>query len=133
MRFRPAGWEGRSAAIRSRARPQLPCSTRSREPEFLASATRLGETLRDRLDELASRHAAIGEVRGLGLDACVRVRRPEPDRAQAVVAAAFERSLLLLACGLYGNVIRLLPPLTIADDELDEGLTILDEALAAGG
>jgi 4-aminobutyrate aminotransferase/(S)-3-amino-2-methylpropionate transaminase len=49
------------------------------------------------------------------------------------VAAAFERSLLLLACGLYGNVLRLLPPLTITDDELDEGLGILEEALAVGG
>ena len=50
-----------------------------------------------------------------------------------MVAAAFERSLLLLAGGLDRNVIRLLPPLTVADDELEEGLTILDEVLSAGG
>jgi 4-aminobutyrate aminotransferase-like enzyme len=54
-----------------------------------------------------------------------------PDRAQAVVAAAFERGLVLLSCGLYGNVIRLLPPLTITLDELDEGLGILEESLGA--
>ena len=53
------------------------------------------------------------------------------DRAQAVVSAAFERDLLLLSCGLYGNVIRLLPPLTISVEELDEGLAILEDALAA--
>jgi 4-aminobutyrate aminotransferase len=103
------------------------------EPEFLAAAARLGQTLRGRLDEIAARHASVGEVRGLGPMLAIELRDRSPDLAQAVVAAAFERSLLLLACGLYGNVIRLLPPLTIADDELEEGLTILDEALAAGG
>ncbi len=103
------------------------------EPEFLAQATRLGETLRARLDELAGRHPAIGEVRGLGPMLAIEFEERTPERAQAVVAAAFDRSLLLLACGLYGNVIRLLPPLTIADDELDEGMTLLEEALAAVG
>jgi 4-aminobutyrate aminotransferase len=102
-----------------------------REPEFLARAARLGETLRGRLDELASRHAAIGEVRGLGPMIAFELVERSPDRAKAIVDAAFERGLLLLACGLYGNVIRLLPALTIADDELDEGLGLLDDALAA--
>jgi len=55
-----------------------------------------------------------------------------PQRAKAVVDAGFDRGLLLLSCGLYGNVIRLLPPLTIGDEDLDEGLGLLDEALAAG-
>jgi 4-aminobutyrate aminotransferase-like enzyme len=54
-----------------------------------------------------------------------------PDRARAVVGAAFDRGLVLLSCGLYGNVIRLLPPLTIAPEELDEGLAILEESLGA--
>jgi 4-aminobutyrate aminotransferase len=103
------------------------------EPAFLERAARLGETMRGRLDELASRHDAVGEVRGLGPMLALELVERSPERAQAVVAAAFERSLLLLACGLYGNVIRLLPPLTIAADELDEGMTLLEEALAAGG
>jgi 4-aminobutyrate aminotransferase-like enzyme len=54
-----------------------------------------------------------------------------PDRAKAVVDSAFERGLVLLSCGLHGNVIRLLPPLNIAPDELDEGLAILEESLGA--
>jgi 4-aminobutyrate aminotransferase-like enzyme len=54
-----------------------------------------------------------------------------PDRANAVVSTAFDRGLVLLSCGLYGNVIRLLPPLNIASDELDEGLAILEESLGA--
>jgi 4-aminobutyrate aminotransferase len=103
-----------------------------REPGFLARATALGESLRARLDELAARHAGIGEVRGLGPMLALELFEQSPDRARAVVDAAFDRGLLLLSCGLYGNVIRLLPPLTIADEELDEGLAMLEEALAAG-
>ena len=102
-----------------------------REPEFLAGAARLGETLRARLDDLASRHASIGDVRGLGPMIAFELVEQNADRAKAIVDAAFDRGLLLLACGLYGNVIRLLPPLTIVDDELDEGLGLLDDAVAA--
>ncbi|HUF02186.1 MAG TPA: 4-aminobutyrate--2-oxoglutarate transaminase [Gaiellaceae bacterium] len=98
---------------------------------FLAEARQLGETLRLRLDGLASRHENIGDVRGLGPMLAFELTERAPDRAQAVVSAAFERGLLLLSCGLYGNVIRLLPPLTISVDELDEGLAILEDSLAA--
>jgi len=102
-----------------------------REPEFLAVATRLGETLRLRLEALATQHAVIGDVRGLGPMIAFELTERTADRAKSIVDAAFERGLLLLACGLYGNVIRLLPPLTIDDDELEEGLGLLGEALAA--
>jgi 4-aminobutyrate aminotransferase len=101
------------------------------EPGFLAGARELGETLRRRLDDLASRHPEIGEVRGLGSMLAFEFAERTPDRAKAVVDAAFERGLVLLSCGLYGNVIRLLPPLNIAPDELDEGLAILEESLGA--
>jgi 4-aminobutyrate aminotransferase len=103
-----------------------------REPEFLDRATALGKVLRSRLEELAGRHAGIGEVRGLGPMLALELEERAPDRAKAIVEAAFEHGLLLLSCGLYGNVIRLLPPLTITDEDLDEGLGLLDEALAAG-
>ena len=103
-----------------------------REPEFLRRAARLGEVLRRRLEELAARHPGIGEVRGLGPMLALELEERTPQRAKAVVDAGFDRGLLLLSCGLYGNVIRLLPPLTIGDEDLDEGLGLLDEALAAG-
>ena len=103
-----------------------------REPDFLARAVRLGEVLRERLDGLAARHPGIGEVRGLGPMLALELEERTPERAKAVVEAAFDRGLLLLSCGLYGNVLRLLPPLTISDEELDEGLGLLDEALGAG-
>jgi 4-aminobutyrate aminotransferase len=101
------------------------------EPEFLAAAAELGVTLRARLEEIASRHEDIGEVRGLGPMLAFEFAERTPERAQAVVAAAFERGLVLLSCGLYGNVIRLLPALTISPEELDEGLALLEESLAA--
>jgi len=101
------------------------------DAEFLAGARKLGETLRGRLEGLAARHAEIGEVRGLGPMLAFEFAERSPDRASAVVSAAFDRGLVLLSCGLYGNVIRLLPPLNIATDELDEGLAILEESLGA--
>jgi 4-aminobutyrate aminotransferase-like enzyme len=102
------------------------------EPDFLEAATKLGETLRTRLEDLAARHGEIVEVRGLGPMLAFELAEQTPDRAKAVVGAAFDRGLILLSCGLYGNVIRLLPPLTITAEELDEGLALLEEALAAG-
>ena len=101
------------------------------EPGFLAQAERLGETMRARLDAIASEHDDIGEVRGLGPMLAFEFVEQSPERAKAVTAAAFERGLILLSCGLYGNVIRLLPPLTITAEELDEGFEILEESLAA--
>ena len=101
------------------------------EPAFRAHADELGEKLRGRLDELASRHEQIGEVRGLGPMLALELREQSADLAGKITAAAFERGLLLLACGLYGNVIRLLPPLTVTDDELDRGLALLEESLRA--
>jgi 4-aminobutyrate aminotransferase-like enzyme len=103
------------------------------QPEFRARAERLGQRLRARLDELAGRHDSIGEARGLGPMLALELREQSPELASATSAAAFERGLLLLTCGTYGNVIRLLPPLTIADDELEQGLELLEEALVAAG
>ena len=70
-------------------------------------------------------------MRGLGPMLALELREQSPERAGTITAAAFERGLLLLACGLYGNVLRLLPPLTVTDDELDRGLDLLEESLRA--
>ena len=101
------------------------------EPGFLDAAAEMGRTIRARLEGIAARRAEIGEVRGLGPMLAFELTEQTPDRAQAIVTAAFERGLLLLACGMYGNVIRLLAPLTITDDELEDGLAILEEALGS--
>jgi 4-aminobutyrate aminotransferase/(S)-3-amino-2-methylpropionate transaminase len=101
------------------------------EPEFLAQARALGDIMRSRMEKLAAKHDAIGEVRGLGPMLAFELAVQAPDQAAAIVAAGFERGLLLLACGMYGNVIRLLAPLTIDAAELEEGLTLLEESLDA--
>jgi 4-aminobutyrate aminotransferase / (S)-3-amino-2-methylpropionate transaminase / 5-aminovalerate transaminase len=101
------------------------------EPGFLEQASELGKTMRARLDALAARHKAIGEVRGLGPMLAFELAEQAPDQASAIVAAAFERGLLLLSCGMYGNVIRLLAPLTIDAAELEEGLALLEESVDA--
>ena len=103
------------------------------EPEFRAHADELGKTLRARLEEIAARHDAIGDVRGLGPMLAFELREQSPDLAQRITTSAFERGLLLLSCGLYGNVLRLLPPLTVPDEELGRGLELLEDSLAAAG
>ena len=103
------------------------------EPDFQAAALALGERLRGRLDDLAARVPGIGEVRGLGPMLALELEERTPRRAAAVVAHAYDRGLLLLSCGLDGNVIRLLPPLTIAADDLELGLSVLEEALVGNG
>jgi 4-aminobutyrate aminotransferase/(S)-3-amino-2-methylpropionate transaminase len=100
-----------------------------RRPEFLARARELGETIRARLEELASRHDAIGEVRGLGPMLAFEFEDQTPELASATTAAARENGLVLLSCGLYGNVIRILVPLSISDDELGRALDILDQTV----
>ena len=104
---------------------------------FQERALQLGERIRAALDGIASRLDAVGEVRGLGpMLALELVEDPETKTpagglAGATVVAARERGLVLLSCGLYGNVIRILVPLVIEDEDLERGLELLEESLSA--
>jgi 4-aminobutyrate aminotransferase/(S)-3-amino-2-methylpropionate transaminase len=106
------------------------------EDGLVARAAALGRLLEERFARLASRHAAIGEARGLGamrgleLVKDRKTKEPDKEKTQAVVKRAWENGLLLLSAGTHGNVIRTLMPLVITDAELDEGLEVLDHALA---
>ncbi|HEY2183335.1 MAG TPA: aspartate aminotransferase family protein [Gaiellaceae bacterium] len=102
-------------------------------PGSAERAEHVGSLLRARLEEIATRQPIVGEVRGLGPMLALELREPTPDAAKATTAAAFEKGMLLLACGLDGNVIRLLPPLTASDEELERGLVLLEEALGDAG
>jgi 4-aminobutyrate aminotransferase len=102
-------------------------------PGFAERAQRVGSLLRARLEEISSRQPLVGEVRGLGPMLALELREPTPAAAKATTAAALEKGLLLLSCGLDGNVIRLLPPLTASDEELERGLDLLEEALGDAG
>jgi 4-aminobutyrate aminotransferase len=100
-----------------------------------ARSEALGVRLRAALEEMATRVDVIGDVRGLGPMLALEIVRdretkaPAPDLVGAAIATARKEGLLLLACGLHSNVIRLLPPLTISDAELERGLKILEASL----
>jgi 4-aminobutyrate aminotransferase len=98
-------------------------------PGFRERAEQIAKLLHTRLDEIAAKHAIVGEVRGLGAMLALELTEQNGDVAKAVTTAAREKGLVLLSCGLYGNVIRLLPPLSATDEELERGLGILEEAL----
>jgi 4-aminobutyrate aminotransferase / (S)-3-amino-2-methylpropionate transaminase / 5-aminovalerate transaminase len=107
--------------------------------EFRRRAEEIGERLRTALEAIAEHTDAVGEVRGLGPMLALELvedretKKPAAALASATTAAARERGLVLLSCGLYGNVIRILVPLVISDDDLDRGLEILAEALVDAG
>jgi 4-aminobutyrate aminotransferase / (S)-3-amino-2-methylpropionate transaminase / 5-aminovalerate transaminase len=107
------------------------------DPAFLARTEQIATALRTGLDQLAERYLEIGEVRGLGPMLALEMvadresRQPSAPLAKEIVDAALERGLLILTAGAYGNVVRLLPPLTLADDEIDEGLRLLGDAIGA--
>lgn len=102
------------------------------EDERLCSRSmEIGEHLRSFFKNLAKKHACIGDVRGLGAMTAVEffhdgdVARPAPEIANALKAEALKRGLLLLTCGNNGNVLRVMTPLTIPFNVLDEGLAII--------
>jgi len=111
------------------------------QERILERATALGERLTGRLRTLASRHAAIAEVRGLGAMVAFELcedgdpHRPAVDLTKALTARARELGLILLSCGVYGNVIRILVPITAEEAVVDEGLAIIERSLdeLAGG
>ena len=104
---------------------------------FRARADAIGARLRTRLDAIAARVPEVGEVRGIGPMLALELVRdpatkePAPELAVATTTGARERGLILLTCGLYGNVVRILVPLVASDEELARGLDILEEALVA--
>lgn len=86
---------------------------------------------------LAHRHPAIGEARNLGAMVAIELfkggdlEQPDATLTQAIVDEAARRGLVLLSCGIYGNVIRILVPLVATDAQIDEGLGILGASFDA--
>jgi 4-aminobutyrate aminotransferase / (S)-3-amino-2-methylpropionate transaminase / 5-aminovalerate transaminase len=103
---------------------------------LLERARRIGAVMLGRLEAMAASHPAVGDARGRGAMVAIELVGPDgitPDKAAAarVAAACHRQGVLVLSAGTYGNVLRLLPPLVIPDDLLDEGLDILEAALSA--
>ncbi|QIM53829.1 4-aminobutyrate--2-oxoglutarate transaminase [Hydrogenophaga crocea] len=105
------------------------------EERLCERAQRLGDKLLAHLIAQRAVHPRIGDIRGLGAMVAnefvdPKTGAPDADTAKRVQMAALRRGLLLLTCGVHGNVIRYLFPLTVEDAVFDEGLAILDAALA---
>lgn len=106
-----------------------------REEGLVENAARQGARLLTGLREIQAEHPIIGDVRGRGLMVGVEFTsldgRPAADIAARVQAECLQRNLLLLTCGSYSNVIRWIPPLVVTAEQIDEALTIFNEAMAA--
>lgn len=104
------------------------------EEGLAANAAARGEQLMDGLAEMQARFPCIGDVRGRGLMVGVEFtlpggRRPDSPLAKRIQKACLTRNLLLLTCGTFGNVIRWIPPLVVSVAQIEEGLTIFEEAV----
>ncbi|TWB12817.1 4-aminobutyrate aminotransferase/(S)-3-amino-2-methylpropionate transaminase [Nitrospirillum amazonense] len=107
------------------------------EEGLLARADAIGQRIKATLETVRERNdiLPIGAIRGPGAMVAFEIFKergggdPDPDATRQVTARALELGLILLTCGVHGNVIRILAPLTIPDAQLDAGLDILVQAL----
>jgi len=105
------------------------------EDNLLANATDTGAYLRGKLEELREKHAVIGDVRGMGLMQAIELvedrqsKTPAAHATAELMEAARRRGLLMGKAGIYGNCIRISPPLNIARSDVDEFARLLDAAL----
>jgi 4-aminobutyrate aminotransferase/(S)-3-amino-2-methylpropionate transaminase len=108
------------------------------ESDHLAARGELvGARIRARFEQWAGRFPCLGDVRGLGAMVAMELvtdrstKEPAKELTQRVLAEALTRGLVLLSAGTFGNVVRVLVPLTVSDEVLDEGLAVLEESLQA--
>jgi 4-aminobutyrate aminotransferase/(S)-3-amino-2-methylpropionate transaminase len=107
------------------------------EGDLPARAEQIGEVMLGRMRQWQARFDVIGEARGLGAMLAVEFinsrsrndRTPNTAAPLKVVEEAYQRGLMLIRAGLYSNCVRTLVPLSITDEELDEGLDVLEEAI----
>ncbi len=106
---------------------------------LVANAAERGKQLLEGLRAVAAKHPSVGDVRGLGcmvgiefVDASAAdPRTPDPGMVKRVVAGALDRRLILLTCGSFGQVVRLIPPLVTTADEVDQAVAIIDASIEA--
>jgi 4-aminobutyrate aminotransferase len=108
-----------------------------RDEDMPGNAQVRGKQLISRLKDVQQKYPVMGDVRGLGLMVSVEFRTPDrkPDKqlTKAVINACFERKLLLLSCGTYDNVIRWIPPLIVTEQQIEDAISIFENALSVVG
>jgi 4-aminobutyrate aminotransferase/(S)-3-amino-2-methylpropionate transaminase len=107
------------------------------EKEKLAErANKIGKIMSDALNQMAKRYSIIGDVRGRGAMQAIELikpgsKEPNAEAQAAIIKYCISKGVLILSAGTYANVIRLLPPLIIDEALLQDGLAVLDEAIAS--
>ncbi len=108
-----------------------------RQPEFLARAVEIGARIRGHLLKLQAEVPLVGDVRGIGPMLAMELvtdraaKTPAAAETLAVTQESLKRGLIIIRAGLYSNCIRFLPPLNLTDDEIDEGMAIVADAVRA--
>ncbi len=105
------------------------------EEDMLGKSKALGKKLFERFETFRKKYPVVGEVRGLGAMLGLALvkganREPAADEAKKLAAFCLERGLIILTCGTYSNVIRVLVPFVVTDEQLEKGLAILEQGLA---
>jgi 4-aminobutyrate aminotransferase-like enzyme len=105
------------------------------QDRLMDNAATVGGHSRKRLDALQEKHPAVGEVRGMGLMQGVELvkdrqtKEPAPQAVAAVMESAREQGLIIGRGGLYGNVLRISPPLNVTAADADQAADVIDRAL----
>ncbi|MNM31553.1 5-aminovalerate aminotransferase DavT [compost metagenome] len=134
---KPGGLGGTYAGSPIACAAALAVLTVIEEERLNQQALAQGEQIKARLHQLAERFDCIGDIRGPGAMVAMELvkgrdaSQPAPDLTKRLVAEAGKRGLVLLACGVRGNVIRFLAPLTAPAAIIDEGLLLLEQSLVA--
>ncbi len=104
--------------------------------EFLQRTSEVGELIRTTLENWQAKYKFIGDVRGVGAMRLVEfvkdreTKEPDPDLTLEIIRDAVSHGMLLIRAGLFSNCIRLLPPMVMTDEQLQEGLQVLEDAIA---
>jgi 4-aminobutyrate aminotransferase/(S)-3-amino-2-methylpropionate transaminase len=107
-----------------------------REKKLVKRSNEVGKKVTEKFQTFSKKYPFVGDVRGLGAMNAMEIvadrKNPKPngDLAKAIVRRCYDKGLIMLTAGGYGNVIRHLVPLVVTDEQLDKGLKILDEAMA---
>ncbi len=103
--------------------------------DLLSRAQKIGKKVLEKFKEMQEKYPLIGDVRGLGAMVALelvkdrKTKEPADEEAKLLVKKCYEKGLIILKAGTYNNIIRILMPLVISDDELEEGLSILEEGI----
>ncbi len=104
-------------------------------PEFLNRVNRVGELIADELEKWKLKYSCIGDVRGIGAMRLVEfvkdrnTKEPDVEIAMEIIKDAIAHGIILIRAGLFSNCIRLLPPIVMTDEQLLEGLNVLEMAI----